>query len=226
MSVTARTLNCIKDFRHAVVDTLKTANLSGIGQNVSASRKMKAWPEEKSFVIVTTPGTDFDDRNTRPRFYFAKTDLYIDVYARSFLQDEENLDNVDSASDLNDFLDDTMNAIVSVVEPCPFWKGPYEGLVSKCVLKSYDTNLAERAETECGFARITFEVSFTVKIDRSAPTKDFLRAKNTLYVDGGNNIKSVLTEADDFAMTEKGDYILTEGDGNGNEFTTNLRTST
>lgn len=190
MSVPApRALTCIKDFRRAVVQSLITADISGIGSNVSASRKRKAWPEEKSFVIVTTPGTDFDDRNTRPRFYFAKTDLYIDVYARSFLQDEENLDNVDSASDLNDFLDDTMNAIVSVVEPCPFWNGPYEGLVSKCVLKSYDTNLAERAETERGFARITFEVSFTVKVDRSAPTKDFLRAKNAMSADGGDNIE-------------------------------------
>ena len=195
---TPRALTCIKDFRHAVVQSLITADISGIGSNVSASRKRKAWPEEKSFVIVTTPGTDFDDRNTRPRFYFAKTDLYIDVYARSFLQDEQNLDDVDSSSDLNDFLDDTMNAIVSVVEPCPSWKGPYEGLVSKCVLKSYNTNLAERAETERGFARITFEVSFTVKVDRSAPTKDFLRAKNAMSADGGDNI----------------------------EFTTNLRTST
>lgn len=186
---TPRALTCIKVFRHAVVQSLITAVISGIGSNVSASRKRKAWPEEKSFVIVTTPGTDFDDRNTRPRFYFAKTDLYIDVYARSFLQDEENLDNVDSASDLNDFLDDTMNAIVSVVEPCPFWKGPYEGLVRKCVLKSYNTNLAERAETERGFARITFEVSFTVKVDRSAPTKDFLRAKNSMSADGGDNIE-------------------------------------
>lgn len=199
MSVPApRALTCIKDFRHAVVQSLIAANISGIGANVSASRKRKSWPEEKSYVIVTTPGSNFDDRDTRPRFYFAKTDLYIDVYARSFLQDEENLDNVDSASDLNDFLDDTMNAIVSVIEPCPFWKGPYEGLVTKCVLKSYNTNLAERAETERGFARITFEVSFTVKVDRSAPSNDFLRAKNSMSADGGDNI----------------------------EFTTNLRTST
>ena len=189
MTQTPRALTCIKDFRHAVVQSLIAANISGIGANVSASRKRKAWPEEKSYVIVTTPGGNFDDRDTRPRFYFAKTDLCIDVYARSFLQDEENLDNVDSASDLNDFLDDTMNAIVSVVEPCPFWKGPYEGLVTKCVLKSYGTNLAERAETERGFARITFEVSFTVKVDRTAPSNDFLRAKNSMSADGGDNIE-------------------------------------
>ena len=189
MTQTPRALTCIKDFRRAVVQSLIAAGISGVGSNVSASRKRKAWPEEKSFVVVTTPGTDFDDRSSGPRFYFAKTDLYIDVYARSFLQDEENLDNVDSASDLNDFLDDTMNSIVSVVEPCPFWKGPYEGLVTKCVLKSYDTNLAERADTERGMARIAFEVSFTVKVDRTAPTKDFLRAKNAMSADGGDNIE-------------------------------------
>ena len=190
MSVPApRALTCIKDFRHAVVQSLIAADISGIGANVSASRKRKSWPEEKSYVIVTTPGSNFDDRNTRPRFYFAKTDLYIDVYARSFLQDEKNLDNVDSASDLNDFLDDAMNAIVSVIEPCPFWKGPYEGLVTKCVLKSYDTNLAERADTERGMARIAFEVSFTVKVDRTAPSNDFLRAKNAMSADGGDSIE-------------------------------------
>ena len=47
--MTERTLNCIKAFRHAVVDSLKTANLTGIGSNVSASREMNAWPEEQSF---------------------------------------------------------------------------------------------------------------------------------------------------------------------------------
>ena len=186
---TPRALTCIKDFRHAVVQSLIAADISGIGSNVTASRERKAWPEEKSFIIVTTPSSDFDDRGTRPRFYFAESDLCIDVYARSFLQDEQNLDDVDSSSDLNDFLDDTMNSIVSVVEPCPFWKGPYEGLVSKCVLKSYNTNLAERTETVRGMARITFRVSYTVKIDRTAPTKDFLRAKNAMSADGGDNIE-------------------------------------
>ena len=180
MSVTARTLNCIKDFRHAVVDSLKTANLSGIGQNVSASREMKAWPEEESFIIVNVPNIDFDDKSTCPRFYYAKSELYIDIYARSFLDDESNVDGVESISDLNDFLDDTMHAVAAVVEPCPFWDGPYQGLVSKCVLRSYSNNLSVRSETSRGSARITFEVSFTAKIDRSAATKDFLRANNSI----------------------------------------------
>lgn len=180
MSVTARTLNCIKDFRHAVVDSLKTANLSGIGQNVSASREMKAWPEEESFIIVNVPNIDFDDKSTSPRFYYAKSELYIDIYARSFLEDESNVDGVESISDLNDFLDDTMHAVAAVVEPCPFWNGPYQGLVSKCVLRSYSNNLSVRSETSRGSARITFEVSFTAKIDRSAATRDFLRANNSI----------------------------------------------
>ena len=180
MSVTARTLNCIKDFRHAVVDSLKTANLSGIGQNVSASREMKAWPEEESFIIVNVPNIDFDDKSTSPRFYYAKSELYIDIYAHSFLEDESNVDGVESISDLNDFLDDTMHAVAAVVEPCPFWNGPYQGLVSKCVLRSYSNNLSVRSETSRGSARITFEVSFTAKIDRSAATRDFLRANNSI----------------------------------------------
>lgn len=180
MSVTPRTLNCIKAFRHAVVDSLKTANLSGIGQNVSASREMKAWPDEESFIIVNVPNIDFDDKSTSPRFYFAKSELRIDIYARSFLDDENNIEGVDSISDLNDFLDDTMHAVAAVVEPCPYWEGPYRGLVTKCVLRSYVNNLSVRSETTRGAATLTFEVSFTAKIDRSAATKDFLRANNSI----------------------------------------------
>lgn len=184
MSVTSRTLNCIKDFRHAIVCSLKTANITGIGQNVSASREMLAWPEEESFIIVNIPNIAFDDKSTSPRFYYAKSELFIDIYARSFLKDENNIEGMDSTSDLNDFLDDTMHAVAAVVEPCPFWQGPYQGLVNKCVLRSYSNNLSERSETSRGSARMTFEVSFTAKIDRTAATKDFLRANNEIKSGG------------------------------------------
>lgn len=180
MSDSPRTLNCIKDFRHAVVNSLKDANIVGIGQNVSASREMKAWPDEESFIIVNMPGTDFDDKSTSPRFYFAKSELRIDIYARSFLSGENDIEGADSISDLNDFLDDTMHAVAAVIDPCPYWKGPYQGLVSKCVLRSYANNLSERSETTRGAATITFEVSFTAKIDRTAATKEWLRANNTI----------------------------------------------
>lgn len=180
MSVTPRTLNCIKAFRHAVVDSLKAANLFGIGQNVSASREMKAYPDEESFIIVNVPNIDFDDKSTSPRFYFAKSELRIDIYARSFLDDEKNIEGVSSVSDLNDFLDDTMQAVAAVIDPCPYWEGPYQGLVTKCVLRSYVNNLSVRSETTRGAATLTFEVSFTAKIDRSAATKDFLRANNSI----------------------------------------------
>lgn len=180
MSVTPRTLNCIKAFRHAVVNSLKDANLFGIGQNVSASREMKAYPDEESFIIVNVPNIDFDDKSTSPRFYFAKSELRIDIYARSFLDCESNIEGVSSVSDLNDFLDDTMHAVAAVIEPCPYWEGPYQGLVTKCVLRSYVNNLSTRSETTRGAATITFEVSFTAKIDRSAATKDFLRANNMI----------------------------------------------
>ena len=180
MSATLRTLNCIKTFRHAVVDSLKAANLFGIGQNVSASREMKTYPDEESFIIVNVPKIDFDDKSTSPRFYFAKSELRIDIYARSFLDDEKNIEGVSSVSDLNDFLDDTMQAVAAVIDPCPYWEGPYQGLVTKCVLRSYVNNLSVRSETTRGAATLTFEVSFTAKIDRSAATKDFLRANNSI----------------------------------------------
>ena len=180
MSVAVRTLNCIKDFRHAVVNSLKAAELPGIGQNVSASREMKAWPDEESFIIVNVPDINFDDKNTSPRFYFCKSELRIDIYSRCFLSDENNVEGVDSIADLNDFLDDTMHAVAAVIEPCPYWKGPYNGLVSRCVLRSYVNNLSVRSDTTRGAATITFEVSFTAKIDRTAATKDWFRANNTI----------------------------------------------
>lgn len=180
MSVAVRTLNCIKDFRHAVVNSLKAAELPGIGQNVSASREMKAWPDEESFIIVNVPDIDFDDKNTSPRFYFCKSELRIDIYSRCFLSGENNVEGVGSIADLNDFLDDTMHAVAAVIEPCPYWKGPYNGLVSRCVLRSYVNNLSVRSDTTRGAATITFEVSFTAKIDRTAATKDWLRANNTI----------------------------------------------
>lgn len=180
MSVAVRTLNCIKDFRHAVVNSLKAAELPGIGQNVSASREMKAWPDEESFIIVNVPDIDFDDKNTSPRFYFCKSELRIDIYSRCFLSGENNVEGVESIADLNDFLDDTMHAVAAVIEPCPYWKGPYNGLVSRCVLRSYVNNLSVRSDTTRGAATITFEVSFTAKIDRTAATKDWLRANNTI----------------------------------------------
>jgi hypothetical protein len=180
VSVAVRTLNCIKDFRHAVVNSLKAAELPGIGRNVSASREMKAWPDEESFIIVNVPDIDFDDKNTSPRFYFCKSELRIDIYSRCFLSGENNVDGVDSIADLNDFLDDTMHAVAAVIEPCPYWKGPYNGLVSRCVLRSYVNNLSVRSDTTRGAATITFEVSFTAKIDRTAATKDWLRANNTI----------------------------------------------
>lgn len=209
--MTARTLNCIKAFRHAVVDSLKTANLAGIGSNVSATREMNAWPEEQSFIIVNVPNIEFDDKGTSPRFYYAKSELYIDIYARSFLSDESNLDGVESVSDLNDFLDDTMHAVAAVVEPCPYWVGPYNGIVSKCVLRSYSNNLSERSETSWGWARLTFEVSFTAKIDRTAATKDFLRANNELK--NGSQSMTFVTE---LRPGEQQAEASTAGDSAGN----------
>ena len=180
-----RTLSCIKDLRNSVVATLIGAEITGIGSNVVASRELKAWPEEESFLVVNVNNVDFDDKGTQPRIYYAKASLYIDIYARNFLKGERNIES-DSVSELNDFIDDTMNAVVSVVEPCPYWKGPYGGLVSKCVLRSYANNLSEKSDAARGSARITFEVSFTAHIDKTAPTKDFLRAKNKFSADGGD----------------------------------------
>ena len=128
-----------------------------------------------------------------------------------FLSDESNLDGVESVSDLNDFLDDTMHAVAAVVEPCPYWVGPYNGIVSKCVLRSYSNNLSERSETSRGWARLTFEVSFTAKIDRTAATKDFLRANNELK--NGSQSMTFVTE---LRPGEQQAEASTAGDSAGN----------
>ncbi len=183
-----RTLLCISDFRNAVVDALVSANIDGIGGNVFAARLTSAWPEEESYVVVNTSNTNFDDGGTHPRFYKAVTDLTIDVYARAYVEGENNVNELESPSDLNDFLDAAAKAIIDVIDPCRDWKGPYNGLVSKCVLKSYTNNLSSMGETDRGTARITYSVSFSVQIDKTAPVTDFLRAKNSMKNDGGDTI--------------------------------------
>lgn len=180
-----RSLSCIKDFRNNVVTSLVTANIAGIGSNVTSSRMENAWPEEEGFACVYLPTVTFDDKRTSPRFYSAVGELYVDVYARAFINGDTALTGRDSMKDVNDFLDDTAKAIVEALQPIEKREGPYNGLVKRFVLKSMNNNLSEKGESERGSVRIAWNVEFAACVTYGAPKDDFIKAETTLTM-GGN----------------------------------------
>lgn len=181
-----RTLDCIKELRANVVKALKDANINGIGNAVFPSRIKRAWPEESAFISVYTPRTDFDDKRTSPRFYFAVGELYVDIYARVSSENPRDPSNI---FDVNDFLDDTSKAVVTALQPIESRKGPYGGLVKRLVLKSFSNNLSSLGERERGSQRIVFQVEYAVNITVGGPVDNFVKAENTLKMGSGEKDK-------------------------------------
>ena len=182
--MSVRTLACIKEFRNNVVGSLIAANITGIGANVASSRTERAWPEEEAFICVYLPSVNFDDKRTSPRFYVAEGQLFVDVYARAYVNGD-GVNSPDSSGEVNDFLDDTVKAVVEALSPIEKREGPYNGLVKRFVLKSMDNNLSQKGETERGSVRITFGVEFTACVTYGGPADLFCTAKNTLKMGGG-----------------------------------------
>ena len=185
--MSVRTLTCVKDLRSSIVAALKTANVTGIGNNVYSSRMESAWPEEESFVVVYIPSISFDDGRTSPRYYKSTATINIDVYARSYVNAESG--TITSMDGVADFLDDTAKAIVEAMQPIEKSVGPYEGLVKRLVLKSWANNLSEKGEAERGSMRITFEADFVVTVTYGGPTDNFVKAENTLTMGPGTGNK-------------------------------------
>lgn len=181
-----RTLDCIKTLRASVVQTLKTANISGIGKNVFSARKKRAWPEESGFICVYTPETNFDDKRTSPRFYYVTGDLVIDVYGRGAVDDSNDQSEI---YDVNDFLDDVAKAVAEALQPIERRVGPYSGLVRRLVLKSIKNNLSSAGEADRGSQRMVFGIEYAVTITVGGPADDFLKAKNTLSMGSGTGDK-------------------------------------
>jgi len=177
-----RTLDCIKELRSNVVQTLKSANIDGIGQNVFSARQERAWPEESGFICVYTPNTNFDDKRTSPRVYYAAGDLIVDVYGRGSV---DLPDDDSEIYDVNDFLDNVSKAVVAALQPIEKSVGPYSGLVKRMVLKSFANNLSSVGETDRGSQRITFAVEYSVVATYGGPADLFCKAENTLTM-GGN----------------------------------------
>lgn len=185
--MSVRTLTCVKDLRSSIVAALKTANITGIGNNVYSSRMESAWPEEESFVVVYIPSISFDDGRTNPRYYKSNATVNIDIYARSYTNAESG--TITSMDGVADFLDDTAKAIVDAMQPIEKSVGPYEGLVKRLVLKSWANNLSEKGEAERGSMRITFEADFAVTVTYGGPKDDFVKAENTLTMGPGTGNK-------------------------------------
>lgn len=177
-----RSLDCIKELRSNIVQALKAADIDGIGQNVFSARQEKAWPEESGFICVYTPNTNFDDKRTSPRFYFASGDVYVDIYGRG-----STIENNDSPEvyDVNDFLDDVSKAVVEALQPLERRVGPYSGLVKRIVVKSFSNNLSSNGETERGSQRIVFSVEYAVTIMTTGAADLFCSAKTTLSMGSG-----------------------------------------
>ena len=149
----------------------------------------------------------------------AESQMLVDVYARAYMSgDGEGVR--DSESDVNDFLDDTAEAVVEALSPIEKREGPYNGLVKRFVLKSIDNNLSQKGETERGNVRIVFGVEFAACVTYGGPADDFLKAENTITIGGGEknrmnfdtdlNTYRVMTEDGEFILTEEGLFVLTE----------------
>lgn len=172
-----RRLDCIKEFRKAVVNTLRLTDIAGIGEDVFEARQERAWPEEKGFIVVYTPSLNFDDGRTSPRFYQVSGQVYVDIYCAA--------SSGDRIVDVNDFLDDTMMKVCEALQPVEKRVGPYNGLVKRFVLKSCDNNLSSSGEVDRGSMRITFEVTYAICVTYGGPEDEFLTARNSLRMGDG-----------------------------------------
>jgi len=181
-----RTLESIKEFREGLVNLIKSSAIQGIGDNVYSGRKESAWPEESAFAVVYTPQTSFDDRRTSPRFYLAKMEVYVDLYARATTVQDSDDEAVD---DVNVFLDDASAAIVSALQPVESRVGPFNGTVKRFVLTNFANNLSEKGETDRGSQRITFSAEFAVCVTNGGASDEFITAKNTASIGPGNGNK-------------------------------------
>ena len=176
-----RTLAAIKQLRHAVIDAIVNAEITGIGNNVFEARTDNAWPEESSFAVVYTNNFDFDDQRTSPKVYKCSGNVVVEVYVQ----------DVDQTT--NDKLDDLSVAVVDVLQPMMPKEGFFGGLTKRFVLKSIDNNLTSTGEMNRGCQQITFLTEFNVTLPVGGPTDEFLMANNTLKAGEGAGNKMDFT---------------------------------
>lgn len=182
MPSTPREFSCISDFKNDIVSRLVALNVSGLGANVFANRIAAVWPEEETVCIVNIPNVAFDDNRSSPRFYVATGDLNIDVYSRAYLSEYSHTNNADDAGEISDFIDSVSQEIIEYLETrVPVGRGHN---VNRFFLKSVSNNLSEN-ETTRGWCRIVFGFEFSIVFNWTAPTDEFLTAKNAITVGEG-----------------------------------------
>lgn len=191
----ARYLDCIKNYRNALVNQIKTANIDGIGDAVFPFRVQKSFPEERSYVVVDYDRADFSVLNIAPKSYMMTASVKIGIYTRGYLTGESENPDFSTVADLADYLDDLVRSVLEVVEPCRKRVGPFNGLVKNCDLAGIQYGVSDDSEATRAGALITLSVSGEVEIPLSNNLETFTRATSTIRADEGDgNVQEFETE--------------------------------
>jgi len=191
----ARYLDCIKNYRNALVNQIKTANIDGIGDAVFPFRVQKSFPEERSYVVVDYDRADFSVLNIAPKSYMMRASVKIGIYTRGYLTGESENPSFSTVAALADYLDDLVQAVLEVVEPCTKRVGPFNGTVKNCDLAGIQYGVSDDSEATRAGALITLSVSGEVEIPLSNNLETFTRATSTIRADEGDgNVQEFETE--------------------------------
>ena len=191
----ARYLDCIKNYRNALVNQIKTANIDGIGDAVFPFRVQKSFPEERSYVVVDYDRADFSVLNIAPKSYMMRASVKIGIYTRGYLTGESENPSFSTVAALADYLDDLVQAVLEVVEPCNKRVGPFSGTVKNCDLAGIQYGVSDDSEATRAGALITLSVSGEVEIPLSNNLETFTRATSTIRADEGDgNVQEFETE--------------------------------
>lgn len=191
----ARYLDCIKNYRNALVNQIKTANIDGIGDAVFPFRVQKSFPEERSYVVVDYDRADFSVLNIAPKSYMMRASVKIGIYTRGYLTGESENPSFSTVAALADYLDNLVQAVLEVVEPCNKRVGPFSGTVKNCDLAGIQYGVSDDSEATRAGALITLSVSGEVEIPLSNNLETFTRATSTIRADEGDgNVQEFETE--------------------------------
>lgn len=171
------TLATIKDLRHAVINAIKDARISGIEDNVFEARRENFWPEESMLAVVYTDSMKFEDKRTSPKEYVVSVNVVVDVVC------QEDSDSV------NDDLDNATAAVIAVLQPPMPAVGFFGGLTKRFVVVSVENNLSEVGEMNRGLQRITFETMFGVPLPIGGPADLFCKANSSIVMGRGDGNK-------------------------------------
>lgn len=180
-------------------------------------RTLSAIKELRHAVIDALIAADIDDiganvYEARRESVWPEEGLLAVVYTDSFSFDDQRTSPKDykitgtvlvdvicqsEIDNVNDRLDDAAVAIIEALQPVMPKVGFFGGITKRFVVTGIENNLSEAGEKYRGLQRITFSTEFHVTIPVGGPEDEFLKANNTIAM--GN------------------------GDGNKQEFTTNMR---